>query len=485
MTLNQLTIIEAQQGLRRKEFSSLELTHACLEAIKDKDKEINAFIALTEELALKQAKKVDQDMAETEELKPLAGIPCTLKDVFCVQGIRTTAGSKILENYISPYDATVVRRLKEQGMVLLGKVNTDEFTMGSSTETSFLGPTKNPYKLERVPGGSSGGSAAAVASSMCLYSLGTDTGGSIRQPASLCGIVGLKPTYGRISRFGVISMASSLDTIGVLSKTVEDAAIVLQILAGPDSHDSTTPEVGVPNYLNSLNKDIKRLKVGLPKEYFIEGLDPKIKETIDEAVKKLQELGVEILEISLPHTPWAVATYYIITPSEVSSNLARYDGIKYGTSAAINNQPSAISNLLDVYLKTRAAYLGDEAKRRIMLGSFALSAGYYEAYYLKAQKVRTLIKKDFENAFEKVDIILTPTTPETAFKIGDKMTDPLAMYLSDIFTIPANLAGIPGLSIPFGKIEGLPVGIQLLGRQFDEETVLRLGHWLEKSLNGD
>ncbi|MFH1187816.1 MAG: Asp-tRNA(Asn)/Glu-tRNA(Gln) amidotransferase subunit GatA [bacterium] len=471
MKLNELTIKSAHNGLCKKEFSCVEITKACLDEIKKTDKKLNAFIAITEEEAIKEAQKIDKKIKNGEKIKILEGVPCSLKDVFCAKGIKTTAASKILENYIPPFDATAVEKLKKCGAVFVGKTNTDEFTQGASTETSYFGVTKNPYDLERVAGGSSGGSAVAVAVNESIYSLGTDTGGSIRQPAGFCGVVGLKPTYGRISRYGVMSMASSLDTIGTLTKTVEDAAIVLKELAGHDKNDATTAKVEVDDYPEIIKQiDIKKLKIGIPKEYFIEGIDDEIKKITEESIKKLEKLGAEIINISLPHTKYATAVYYIIAPSEVSSNMARYDGIRYG----YRNKNS--KDLIEQYFKTRAQGFGDEVKRRIMIGTYALSAGYYDAYYAKAQKVRTLIKQDFTNAFKKVDIILTPVSPAPAFKIGENTQDPLKMYLADIFTVSINLAGVPAISLPAGKTKnGLPVGIQLIGKHFDEKTILSAG----------
>lgn len=472
MQLNELTIKSAHNGLSKKKFSCVEITKACLDEIKKVDEKLNAFITVTEEEAIKEAQKIDEKIKNGEKIKILEGVPCSLKDVFCAKGIKTTAASKILENYVPPFDATAVAKLKECGAVIVGKTNTDEFTQGGSTETSYFGVTKNPYDKERVAGGSSGGSAAAVAVNQCIYSLGTDTGGSIRQPAGFCGVVGLKPTYGRISRYGVMSMASSLDTIGTITKTVEDAAIILKELAGRDKNDATTSRTEVDDYPELIKQiDIKNLKIGIPKEYFIEGIDDEVKKTTEDSIKKLEKLGAEIIDISLPNTKYAIAVYYIITPSEVSSNMARYDGIRYGYRNENNK------NLIEQYFKTRAQGFGDEVKRRIMIGTYALSAGYYDAYYGKAQKVRTLIKQDFTDAFKKVDIIITPTSPTPAFKIGENTQDPLKMYLADIFTVSMNLAGVPAISLPAGKTKnGLPVGIQLIGKHFDEKTILSAGH---------
>ena len=471
MKLNELTIKKAHQGLKNKEFSSTELTQACLAEIKKSDKNIKAFITVTDKQALAKAKQVDDKIAAGDSVGQLAGIPYAAKDIFCTPGIKTTAGSKILKNFIAPYHSTTTQRLNKEDAVLIGKTNLDEFAMGSSTENSGFFPTKNPHDLERVPGGSSGGSAAALAANHCLFSLGTDTGGSIRQPAAFCGVIGFKPTYGRTSRYGVMSMASSLDTIGHFAKTVEDAAIILQSIAGRDEHDSTTPNIALAHYGQEITKDIRGLKIGIPKEYFnLAGFDSQVKAVVEQAIKKIESLtATAIEEISLPHTEYALACYYIIMPAEVSSNLARYDGIKYGLR-------QKGQDLLQSYLNTRAQGFGPEAKRRIMLGSYTLSHGYYDAYYKKALQVRTLIKKDFDRAFDKVDIILAPTTPTPAFKLGEKIDDPMQMYLSDIFTLPMNLAGLPAISVPCGKIGDLPVGFQIIGRQFDEQTILKVGH---------
>ena len=478
MKLNNLTIKQAQKGLSNKDFSCCELTESYIKEIKKKDKDINAFITMTFDLAKKQAKNIDEKIKQGESLKPLAGISVSIKDCFCVKGVKATAGSNILRDYIPCFDATSVKKIKDQGAVILGKVNTDEFTMGASTETSAFGVTKNPLDLKRVSGGSSGGSAASVASDMAAYSLATDTGGSIRQPAAFCGKVGLKVTYGRVSRYGVMSMASSLDTIGIITKTVEDSAIVLKEIAGHDKYDSTTPKAKIDDYLKELQVDVKGLKIGIPKEYFIKELNPEIKKNINQVIKKLENLGCKIIDINLPHTKYAIAVYYIIAPSEVSSNMARYDGIRYGYSIT-NDKNKIAKNLTDIYTKSRAKGFGDEVKRRIMIGTYTLSAGYYDAYYKKAMQVRTLIKKDFDSAFEKVDAIIAPVTPDIAFKIGEKTDDPLQMYLEDIFTAPVNLAGVPSLAIPFGSAKKMPLGIQIIGKHFDEKTILKIGSKLE------
>lgn len=477
MNLNELTIREAHHGLKNKKFSSVELTQACLKRAKELNSTLNAYTLITEEKALEMAKKADEVLQKNENPNPLTGIPCAVKDSFCTEGVRTTACSNILRNFIPPYDAVSVKKLKETSMVMLGKTNTDEFTCGASTETSCFGVTKNPWNLKHVSGGSSGGSATAVATDACIYALGTDTGGSIRQPASFCGITGLKVTYGRVSRFGVIAMASSLDTIGSLAKDVFDIALVMNIIAGKDYFDSTTPDKEVPDYTKGLDApDLKGLKIGLPDEYFVPGMEEDVEKRVKEAVKELEKAGAQIQRISLPHTKYACACYYIICPSEVSANMARYDGIRFGPGTKRQAE-----DLFDYYLKVRDEGFGDEMKRRIMIGTYALSAGYYEAYYLKAQQVRTLIKMDFENAFREVDAICCPVAPTTAFEIGEKTSDPVLMYLGDIFTIPANLAGVPALAVPcgFNKL-ALPVGMQIIGPQFEEPLILRIGSAYQK-----
>ena len=458
MKLNELTIKEAKKGLKAKKFSSVELTKACLEQIKKYNKDLNAFIAVTEKEALEQAKKADELISNDQDL-PLLGIPIALKDLFSTKGVKTTAASKVLENYIPPFDATVVKKLKDAGAVIVGKTNLDAWAHGSSGENSDFGPTKNPWNKEFVPGGSSSGSAASVGSDMCIAATGTDTGGSIRLPASFNNIVGLKPTYGRVSRYGIVAMASSLDSIGHFTKTVEDSALILNITAGKDSNDATTPNQKVPDYIKNLKNGVKGLKIGKPREYFAQGLDTQIKQLTDKALRVYEMLGAEIIDISLPHTEYANPCYYIIQPSEVSSNLARYDGIRFGSSR--DN-------------------FEDEAKRRIMLGTYTLSAGYYDAYYKKAMQVRTLIKQDFDNAFKKVDAIITPVSPTPPWKLGEKINDPLKMYLSDIFTVTANLAGIPGISVPIGFVDSLPVGMQILGPQFSEQNLFQIGNAFEQ-----
>lgn len=480
-------IRELHNKLVNKEITSVQLAEQYFAAIEEKDKEIGAYLTLTKELAMQQAKFVDEKIAEGKEIGLLEGIPGAIKDMICVDGVRTTAGSKILDNYIAPYDATVIKKLKENGAVILGKVNQDEFAMGSSNENSAYGTVKNPVDIERVPGGSSGGSAAAVAAGEAVWSLGTDTGGSIRQPASFCGLVGLKPTYGRVSRYGAIAMASSLDQIGPFAKTVEDAAIVLSAISGEDLMDATSAKSADKNYEEYLTGDIAGKVIGVPKEY-VESLEGEIKTIFEKSLEKYESLGAKIETISLPHSEYALPTYYIIMTSEVSSNLAKFDGIKFGMRANDNVDSTGQGNdipktLLETYLDTRKIGFGDEVKRRIMLGTYALSSGYYDAYYLKAQKVRALIRKDFEEAFKKVDFIYSPTCPEVAFKFGEKSADPLKMYLSDIYTITANLAGVPAISFPIGavSIEGknLPVGGQLMGKWFDEEGMLNMAHTYE------
>jgi len=467
MQLNNLTISQLREKLASGETTSVELTKAFLARIAATDKKVNAFITVCEEEALAAAEAADQQIA-AGNAAPLTGIPLAVKDIFNTIDVRTTCGSKILDNYVSPYDATAVAKLREQGAVIIGKLNMDEFAMGSSNENSAAGAVKNPWDLERVPGGSSGGSAASIAAGQALATLGTDTGGSIRQPASHCGVVGLKPTYGRVSRFGVIAYASSLDQVGPLARNVEDCATLLGAVAGYDPADSTSVDTPVPDYLATLKDGVKGKKIGLPKEYFIEGLDADVKKAVDAAIETYQSLGAEIVEVSLPHTDYAVACYYLIATAEASSNLARYDGVRFGV------RKDEGEGLIGMYQQTRAAGFGDEVKRRIMLGTYALASGYYDAYYLKAQKVRTLIRQDFLDAFEQVDFMLTPVAPTPAFKIGEKTDDPLQMYLSDIFTIPLNLAGTCGISLPCGtSSEDLPIGMQLLGKPFAEDEILQ------------
>ncbi len=475
MQLTDLTIHQLHDLLREGKTSSQEVTQAFLDRIAATDERINAFITVCPQEAIQQAKEADARL-KTGDDAPLTGIPLALKDIFVTEGLRTTCASQILNNFVPPYDGTAVAKLKEQGAIILGKLNMDEFAMGSSNENSSFGPVRNPWNSDCVPGGSSGGSAACVAARQAVATLGTDTGGSIRQPAAHCGVVGLKPTYGRVSRYGVIAYASSLDQVGPITRDVEDCAMLLGAVAGYDPADSTSVDLPVPDYRATLKNGIKGLKVGLPKEYFIEGLDPDVKQAVEKAVDTLRELGAESVEVSLPHTDYAVACYYLIATAEASSNLARYDGVRYG------QRVDQERGLIDMYKQSRAAGFGPEVKRRIMLGTYALSSGYYDAYYLKAQKVRTLIRQDFLDAFKQVDVLLTPVAPTPAFHIGEKTADPLQMYLSDIFTIPVNLAGTCGMSLPCGMSQkGLPIGLQLIGRPFGEETLLRTAYTFEQA----
>ncbi len=475
MELCQLTIHQAAQLLSRREISSFELTQAILDRIREVEGKVCAFVTVTEDLARQQAKAADQRIKKGEAT-PLTGIPALIKDNICTKGVRTTCGSRMLENFIPPYDATVMEKLNACGIVMAGKANMDEFAMGSSTEHSAFSPTHNPWDLSRVPGGSSGGSAAAVAGHETVYALGSDTGGSIRQPAGFCNVVGLKLTYGRVSRYGLVAFASSLDQIGPLTKDVTDCALVTNVIAGYDPRDSTSVPYPVPDYTQSLIPDLHGLRLGVPRKYFVYGMQKGVEEVMRSAISKLEELGAEIdWEVSLPHTPYALAAYYIIAPSEASANLARYDGVKYGFST-----PEAES-MWDAMKKTKQFGFGPEVKRRIMLGTYALSAGYYDAYYLKAQKMRTLIRKEFDQAFERFDALITPTSPTVPFKIGEKVDDPLQMYLSDVCTLPINIAGIPAISIPGGFADGLPVGMQIIGKPFSEETLLRIAFAYEQA----
>lgn len=470
MSLQYLTISQVKHGLENRHFSCMELVSYYLKRIAEQQ-DLNAFITVTADAALIQAKKVDEKIAKREELDELEGVPVAIKDLILTKGVKTTAASKILADYIAPYDATVVSRLKQAGAIILGKNNCDEFAMGSSNETSAFGPTLNPWDKRRVPGGSSGGSAAAVAADSCVFAIGTDTGGSIRQPAAFCGVVGLKPTYGRVSRYGLMAMTSSLDQAGPITRSVEDAAIVLRVLAGEDENDATTAKEEPADYLAGLNGDLKGLKIGLPEQYFKEGMSREVAAAVKLAAGQFKEAGAKIIEVSLPHTAYALAVYYIIMPAEVSSNLARYDGIRYGYHSAV------AKNLAELYAKTRAEGFGPEAKRRIMIGSYVLSAGYKEAYYQQAKKVQNLIKKEYQEIFNQVDVLITPTAPTSAFKLGEKFSDPLTMYLSDIYTVSANIAGLCGLSVPAGfSAEGLPIGLQILGKAFDEATILRAAY---------
>jgi aspartyl-tRNA(Asn)/glutamyl-tRNA(Gln) amidotransferase subunit A len=486
--LNKLTLKEASEKLASGEITSVELTEACLDEIEDRDGEIHAFLNVLKEEAMVSAIQSDELFKKSGQRRSrIDGVPIAVKDNMCMVGTLTTAASKILENFVAPYDATVIKKLKDAGAVIIGKTNLDEFAMGSSTENSAYGPTKNPHDLERVPGGSSGGSAAAVAANMCIAALGSDTGGSIRQPAAFCGIVGLKPTYGSVSRYGLMAMASSLDQIGPMTKTAEDAQILFDIIAGYDEKDSTSvkseiqnPKSACPNQNAKLvgetnsRLEMKSLKLGVPKEYFSEGLDPEVKRVIDESILNFKKMGAKIIDISLPHAKYALSCYYIIMPVEVASNLGRYDGIKYGFSAEAEN-------LLDKYLNSRSEGFGAEVKRRVILGTYTSSAGYIDQYYNQAQKARALIKQDFDQAFEKVDFILGPVMPTTAFKIGEKSDDPLAMYLSDIYTISVNLAGLPAISIPAGKSNNLPVGLHIIGPQMSDLKILELAKKFENN----
>lgn len=471
--MHKKTIAELSADLIAKKYSSVELTQYYLARIKSYDTKLNAFITVAEEQALAQAKKADHDRQQNKS-NPLLGIPFAHKDIFCTQGIKTSCGSKMLDNFISPYDATVVARLADAGIVLLGKTNMDEFAMGSSNETSFYGPVRNPWDLNRVPGGSSGGSAAAVAARLAPGATGTDTGGSIRQPAALCGISGLKPTYGRVSRYGMIAFASSLDQGGPMAATAEDLALLLNAMAGQDKRDSTSVDRPKPDYTQSLNDPLQGLKIGLPKEYFSEGLSQAVAAKIQDVLKEYEKLGATLVDISLPNQHLSVPAYYVVAPAECSSNLARYDGIRFGYRC---QDPK---DLNDFYKRTRGEGFGDEVKRRIMIGTYALSAGYYDAYYLKAQRIRRLISDDFKRAFEHVDVIVGPTTPTPAFNIGEKADDPVSMYLSDIYTIAVNLAGLPGISIPAGFIDQLPVGVQLVSNYFTEGKLLNIAHQYQK-----
>ncbi len=468
------SIAELAAGLRAGEFSSEELTRHYLERMSRLDDDLNSFISITDDMALGQARAADVRI-RAGDAGPLIGIPIAHKDIFCTDGVRTSCGSFMLEEFVAPYDATVVRRLKEAGVVMLGKTNMDEFAMGSSNETSWYEPVLNPWDRERVPGGSSGGSAAAVASRLCAAATGTDTGGSIRQPAALCGVTGLKPTYGRVSRFGMIAFASSLDQGGPMTRSAADAAQMLQAMAGFDPRDSTSSEREVPDYVAGLGADIAGLKVGLPREYFSEGLEQAVADAIQQAVDEYKRLGVEFVDISLPNTVLAVPTYYVVAPAECSSNLSRFDGVRFGHRC---QEPK---DLADLYKRSRSEGFGPEVKRRIMIGAYVLSAGYYDAYYLKAQKLRHLIADDFIRAFEQVDLIMGPTAPGTAFRLGERADDPVTMYLSDIYTIAANLAGLPAMSVPVATVEGLPVGLQIIGNYFEEARLLNVAHRLQQA----
>src|SRR2546428_6334164 len=477
MEISTLTIEAARSAVATGKITATVLAESFYDKIQNEDSQIGAFLTLSKERAIDAASRIDKLAADGRPRPPLAGAPVAIKDVMATRGVRTTAGSKMLENYIPPYDCTAVARLEQAGAVVLGKTNCDEFAMGSSNENSAFHPVHNPHDISRVPGGSSGGSAAAVAAGMAVVALGSDTGRSIRQPASFCGVVGLMPTYGRVSRYGLIAFASSLDHIGPLARTVKDAAIVLRTIAGRDPMDSTSADIPAPDYVAELDKPVRGLKLGVAKEYFGEGLEPETRKAIEAAIQKLASLGCEIVEVSLPHTKYAIPAYYLVATAEASSNLARFDGVRYGYRA------ENVRSLSDMYRRSRDQGFGAEVKRRIMLGTYALSAGYYDAYYLKAQRVRTLLTRDFDEAFRKVDVIVTPTSPTPAFKLGEKANDPLAMYLADIYTVTADLAGIPGISIPCGETrEKLPIGLQILGRHFDEATILRLAHAYERAV---
>ncbi len=474
MDLNILTIEAARTAVQERQITATALAEAFLTKIDAEDEKIGAYLLTCRERALEQAGRIDAIADKGNPLPALGGVPLAVKDVLVTKGVRSTAGSKILGNYVPPYTATAVEKLEAAGAVILGKLNCDEFAMGSSNENSAFKPVHNPRDLSRVPGGSSGGSAAAVAAGTAIATLGSDTGGSIRQPAAFCGVVGVLPTYGRVSRYGLIAFASSLDHVGPVAKTVKDAAILLREISGRDPMDSTSANVPVPDFAQEIEKPVKGLRVGVPKEYFGEGLDPEVRGAVEAAIQKLAEIGCEVKPISLPHTKYAVPTYYVIATAEASSNLARFDGVRYGYRA------QGVKALSEMYRRTRDEGFGPEVKRRIMLGTYALSAGYYDAYYLKAQKVRTLLTKDFEDAFREVDVIATPTTPTAAFKMGEKVDDPVSMYLADIYTVTANLTGVPGISVPCGNSrEGLPIGLQILGRHFDEAMVIRVGHAYE------
>ncbi|TAJ08889.1 MAG: Asp-tRNA(Asn)/Glu-tRNA(Gln) amidotransferase subunit GatA [Nitrospirae bacterium] len=477
MSLYKLTLRELQEKFTKGEVTACEIVQAYTLRLNQLEPKVRAYITLTKEAALAQAAALDEKLKGWRRTMPLMGMPVAVKDNICTQNVLTTCASRMLGNFVPPYDASVIARLRGQSYLLLGKTNLDEFAMGSSTENSAFGPSRNPWNLSRVPGGSSGGSAAAVAADLCAAALGSDTGGSIRQPAACCGVVGLKPTYGRVSRFGLVAFASSLDQIGPITKDVADAAMLLGVIAGHDPLDSTSANLPVPDYAKALKKkDFKKLKVGVPREYFAEGLDPEVEQAVQAAIEEIKQLGGEVKEIALPRTDAAIATYYLIATAEASSNLARYDGVKFGLRS------KETGNLLDMYMKTRQEGFGPEVKRRIMLGTYALSAGYYDAFYGKAQAVRTLIRQDFEAAFREVDLIVTPVTPTPAFKLGEKSEDPLQMYLSDIYTISVNLAGNPAISVPCGFSKaGLPIGLQLIGRPFEEETLLRGAYAYEQA----
>ena len=479
MELYELTLRELRAKLLKKECSSLEATRSVLKRIRAVEDRVKSYITLTEDLALAQAQAADRKRAQAGEAPALLGVPIGLKDIFLTEGVRTTCGSLILENFVPTFDGAATAKVKAAGAVILGKLNQDEFAMGSSTERSAFGPTRNPWDLERIPGGSSGGSAAAVAAGECIAALGTDTGGSIRQPAACCGVVGIKPTYGRVSRFGVIAFASSLDQVGPIARDVTDAAIMLRVVAGYDPRDSTSVNQPVPDYTKALIPHAKGMTVGIPREYFVAGLDPEVEAAVRRAIQEIERLGAKVIEVSLPHTEYCIACYYIIAPAEASSNLARYDGVRYGLRVPPRETRGSI---LQMYKATRDRGFGPEVKRRILIGTYTLSAGYYDAYYRKAQQARTLIKRDFDRAFQTCDALVTPTLPFPPFKLGEKTGDPLQMYLSDVFTLSCNLAGLPGLSLPCGFTRsGLPIGLQILGPHFQEEKIFRLAYAYEQA----
>jgi aspartyl-tRNA(Asn)/glutamyl-tRNA(Gln) amidotransferase subunit A len=471
MQLTTLTIREAHELLTSKQISSVELTQAMLQRIREIDPKIKSYVTVSEELALEQAKKADERIAKGENVTPLTGIPFSMKDCISTRGVRTTCSSKILENYIPQYNATVTNRLAEAGAVLLGKTNMDEFGMGSSCENSAFFNTNNPWDLERVPGGSSGGSAAAMSASLAAFTIGEDTGGSVRMPAGFCNVTGIKPTYGRVSRYGLIALVSSFDSIGPMARDAYDCATVLEHIAGHDPHDSTTYNSPVPNYTTNIDKPVKGMKLGIPKEYFVAGMEAGVESALQETVRQFEKLGMEIHEVSLPHTKYGLPVYYLLLFAEASANLARMDGTRFGLSVS-----EGAKDVIDIYLQTRREGFGDEVKRRIMLGAYALSAGYYDAYYLKAQKVRTLLRRDFESAFASVDVLLAPTCPTTAFKLGEKTSDPLEMYLSDIYVVATNPAGVPAIALPAGFSNNMPVGMQLIGKHLDEQTLFQVAH---------
>ncbi len=471
MRLPDLTIREAHELLTARKISSVELTQAMLQRIHDIDSKVKSDVTVSEELALEQARKADERIAKGENVTPLTGIPFSMKDCISTRGVRTTCSSKILENYVPQYNATVTNKLADAGAVLLGKTNMDEFGMGSSCENSAFFNTHNPWDLDRVPGGSSGGSAAAMSAGLAMFTIGEDTGGSVRMPAGFCNVTGIKPTYGRVSRYGLIALVSSFDSIGPMTRDAYDCATVLEHIAGHDPHDSTTYQLPVPNYTQHINRPVKGMKLGIPKEYFVAGMEAGVESALQEAIRQFEKLGMEIHEVSLPHTKYGLPVYYLLLFAEASANLARMDGTRFGLSVSENAK-----DVIDIYLQTRHEGFGDEVKRRIMLGTYALSAGYYDAYYLKAQKVRTLLRRDFESAFSKVDILLAPTCPTTAFKLGEKTSDPLEMYLSDIYVVATNPAGVPALALPAGFSKGMPVGMQLIGKHLDESTLFQVAH---------